>query len=367
MRIATLFPMLGDAHDHLYEYRAHHGFSPDVNRKSRLLAAIIPCITGIGYMYQAVAEAHDQHNHPPPGTLVDIDDCRLHIQDEGNGGPSVILEAGLGGMSSAWAWIQPETAKFSRVISYDRAGLGWSGPDTAPKTAALAARRLRSALLHSHVPPPYVLVGHSMGGLFIRVFADLYPNEVAGMVLLDAVHPDQHLRSAAINTHMRSGFRFLKTVPLLAQLGYVRLTGLFNAWTEGLPALQAAEAEAFLSTYRHLKTTHDESRAWESICAEVRGTRALGDIPLAVVTACRAVLPGHPALQRELAALSSDSVHFAVKGADHVSLISRREHALLVVEAIRHVVERVCKRKGPPDPFTAWHTDTPFNPSALRR
>jgi pimeloyl-ACP methyl ester carboxylesterase len=179
-----------------------------------------------------------------------------------------------------------------------------------------------------------------MGGLFIRVFADLFPDEVAGMVLLDAVHPDQHLRSAAIDTHMRSGFRFLKAMPLLARLGYVRLTGLFNAWGEGLPARQAAESGNFLSSYQHLKTTRDESLAWETICAEVRGTRELGAIPLAVVTAGRDVLPGQPELQKELAALSTDSVHVIVKGADHVSLITRREHALSVVAAIRHVAEK---------------------------
>lgn len=325
--------------DHSYEYRANHGFSSEAKR-SRLLTAIIPCVTGIGCLYQAIATARDQRDHPPPGKLVEVDGCRLHVQTAGRGLPSVVLETGLGGMSAAWGWIQPETAKFSRVVAYDRAGLGWSGPDSAPKTAALAARRLRSLLRQSQVSPPYVLVGHSMGGLFIRVFAACYPDEVAGMVLLDAVHPDQHLRSPAIDTHMRSGFRFLQPVPLLARLGYVRLAGLFHAWAEGLPARQAAEAEAFLSSYRHLRTTREESLAWETICAEVRATGGLGHTPLAVVTAGREVLPGQPELQRELAALSSDSVHFAVRGADHVSLVTRREHALAVVEAIRHVVER---------------------------
>ena len=168
------------------------------------------------------------------------------------------------------------------------------------------------------------------------------------MVLLDAVHPDQHLRSAAISTHMRTGFRFLEAVPLLTRLGYVRLAGLFNVWTEGLPVRQAAEAKAFLSTYHHLKTTRDESLAWETICAEVRGTTGIADIPLAVVTAAKGVLPGHPELQSELATLSSDSVHIAVKGADHVTLVTRREYALLVVEAIRHVVNRAnCKERPP--------------------
>jgi pimeloyl-ACP methyl ester carboxylesterase len=340
MKITAPFLPPGDGPDRLYEYRVNHRFSPDINRRSLLLTAILPCVAGIGCMYQAVATFRDQRIHPPPGRLVDIDGCRLHVRTAGGGFPTVVLEAGLGGMSSAWGWVQPEAARFSCVVSYDRAGLGWSGPDTAPKTAALAARRLRSVLLHSGILPPYVLVGHSMGGLFVRVFADRYPDEVAGMVLLDAVHPDQHLRSAAIDTHMRTGFRFLKAIPLLTRLGYVRLAGIFNAWVDGLPAKHAAEAEAFLSSYRHLKTTRDESLAWETICAEVRDTKGLGNIPLAVVTAGRGILPGQPELQRELAGLSTDSVHFVVRDADHVSLVTRREHALSVVEAIRHVVER---------------------------
>lgn len=196
MKIATPVPLSGT--DKLYEYRADPRFSPGVRRKSRLFTAILPCLTGLGSLYQAIASVRDRRDFPPPGRLVDIDGCRLHLQTAGHGPPSVVLESGLGGMSAAWGWIQPETAKFSSVVSYDRAGLGWSGPDLAPKTATLAARRLRALLLKSGVLPPYVLVGHSMGGLFVRVFAALFPDEVAGMVLLDAVHPDQHLRSAAV-------------------------------------------------------------------------------------------------------------------------------------------------------------------------
>lgn len=160
------------------------------------------------------------------------------------------------------------------------------------------------------------------------------------MVLLDAVHPDQHLRSAAICCHMRTGFRFLKAIPLLTRLGYVRLAGLLGAWADGLPVRQAAEAQAFLSDYGHLTTTRDESLAWDTICGEVRAAKRLRTIPLAVITAAKDVLPGQPELQGELAALSSDSVHVAVRGADHVTLVTRREHALTVVEVIRHVVAR---------------------------
>jgi pimeloyl-ACP methyl ester carboxylesterase len=336
-RIAPL-QLHQDGADHAYEFRENHRFSPGIKRTSRIFTAVVPCLTGIGSLYQAVAAARDRRNYPPPGSLVDIDGRRMHVQTAGSGPPTVVLETGLGGMSSAWGWIQPEAAKFSRVVSYDRAGLGWSEADAAPKTAQLAARRLRTILRRSHVSPPYFLVGHSMGGLLIRVFADQHPDEVAGMVLVDASHPDQHLRSSAIDMHMRSGFRLLKAVPMLARLGYVRLTGFFNAWAEGLPPQQAAEAEAFLASYRHLQTTLDESLAWEAVCTEVRSTHGLGDIPLAVVTAGSDVLPGQPELQGELALLSRDSIHVTVKGADHVTLITRREHAQSVVEAIRHVV-----------------------------
>ena len=338
MKTAEHFSLPGT--DMLYEYSGEARFSPGVQRKSRLFTALLPCLTGLGSLYQAIATARDRHDFPPPGRLVEVAGCRLHLQTAGHGLPSVVLESGLGGMSTAWGWIQPEAAKFSSVVSYDRAGLGWSGPDCAPKSAALAARRLRALLHESGVLPPYVLVGHSMGGLLVRVFAHLFPDDVAGMVLIDAVHPDQHLRSPAIGIHMRTGFRFLKAVPLLAQLGYVRLTGLFDAWGEGLPARQAAESEAFLSTYRHLCTTRDESLAWDTFCAEVRGAGDLGDTPLAVVTAGKDVLPGQPELQGELAQLSSDSTHLVVPGADHVTLVTRREHALTVVEAIRQVVAK---------------------------
>ena len=327
-----------DVSEQDYEYSRDHQFFPYGKGRSRLLAAAILSLTGMGVVYQTFATACDRVMHPPPGRLLDVNGCRLHLQSSGSGTPTVVLEAGLGGMSSAWAWVQSETAEFTHVVSYDRAGLGWSESDTDPKTAMLVAQRLRSLLRSANTTPPYVLVGHSMGGFFIRVFADLFPEEVAGMVLVDASHPDQQRRSSAIETHMCTGFRMLKGVPLLARAGYIRLSGFFDSWAEGLPDKQAAEARAFLSSYRHLKTTRDESLAWDAICAEVRSTRGLGDKPLVVVTAGKDILPGHPELQAELAALSSSSAHRVVKGADHVTLVTHREHASTVVEAIQHVV-----------------------------
>jgi pimeloyl-ACP methyl ester carboxylesterase len=338
MKKSSKFPLKHAKGEQMYEYSPDHAIRFSGDQRSRCAAAVI-CLSGVGLLYHSYATVRDRLRHPPPGRLLDAGGCRLHLHVAGAGSPTVVLEAGLGGMSSVWAWVQPEIAKFSTVVSYDRAGLGWSDADSTPPTAKQVAVRLRALLQGAAASPPFILVGHSMGGLFIRVFADLFPNEVVGLVFVDASHPDQHRRSAAIDNHMQSGFRMLKGVPLLAGIGFVRLTGLFNSWSDGLPEKQAAEAVAFLSTYKHLKTARDESLAWDTICAEVLSTRRLGDKPLAVVTAGKDVLPGQPELQGELAALSSKSIHLAVKGATHVSLVTHRQYAESVVEAIRHVFQ----------------------------
>ena len=306
-----------------------------------LIPAMILSVAGTGYLYQAVAAALDKRHYPPPGELVNINGNRLHIQSSGNGSPTVILEAGLGAITSGWGWIQPEVAKFTRVVSYDRPGLGWSESGNSSPSASYFAWQLHQLLHASGTDGPYVLVGHSMGGLLVRVFANQYPDEVVGMVLVEASHPDQHVRSPAIRNHMNSGFRMLKRVPLLTKLGYVRLTRYLHSQAEGLPARQRAEAETFLSSYSHFKTTLRESLSWDTICAEVRCARDMGNKPLVVLTAGKKTLPGSLELQGELATLSSNSTHLVVTEADHVTLVTHREHAASVVEAIRHVVEKV--------------------------
>lgn len=310
-----------------------------LSRATRILPSVFAGLAGTGYLYQTIATARDQRQYPPPGKLIEIGGVRLHVQAMGEGSPTVVLETGLGGMSSAWAWIQPEVAKFTRVVSYDRAGLGWSERDPAPQSPAQSARRLRRLLDACGLPSPFVLVGHSMGGLLVRVFADHYPDDIAGMVLLDPSHPDQHLRSPAISKHMTSGFQMLRRTPLLARLGYIRLSGYFSSWADGLPPKEHAVASAFLCSHRHLSTTRDESAAWDRLCAEVRCTRGLGNMPLAVMSAGRDVLPGAPELHGELAALSKNGFHVAVERADHVTLVTHREHAMKVVETIRQVVQ----------------------------
>jgi len=304
------------------------------------LALTIVAAVSAGVLYQSRAAAKDRRNFPPPGRLVSVGGLRMHLVVSGKRHgqePTVVLETGLGSMSSAWGWVQPEVAKFARVVSYDRAGLGWSEADPQPPSGERAARRLHDLLQASGIEGPYLLVGHSMGGLLVRLFNDFYPEEVAGIVLLDPCHPDQQLRSRALREHMAAGFRMLKTVPLLARIGFVRATDYLDEQSRGLPPKQVAEARVFLCSYDHLKTTNDDAANWDCLCAQVRRTRKLEGKPLTVLTAGRGMKAGALELQQELARLSSRGKQLVVQGADHVTLVTHREHALTVVAEIRRM------------------------------
>ena len=138
----------------------------------------------------------------PPGVMVELGGHRLHIHCTGEGSPAVIFESGLGGTSLDWSRVQPEVSEFTRACSYDRAGYGWSEPGPSPRHAVRLAAELDRLLLSAGVPPPYVLVGHSFGGLTIRILAARREQTVAGLVLVDTVHERQfqHLKAAGVGT-----------------------------------------------------------------------------------------------------------------------------------------------------------------------
>ncbi len=161
--------------------------------------------------------------HPAPGQLIDIEGCRLHLFQQGVGEPAVVLEAGIAGSLLGWSLVQPKLAEFTRVCSYDRAGLGWSDKARKPRTVPQMVAELAALLRRANVPPPYVLVGHSFGGLLIRAYASLRPGEVAGLVFVDPVsleawaHCDPHHRG-----RLEAGAKLSRRGALLARLGVVR-------------------------------------------------------------------------------------------------------------------------------------------------
>ena len=310
-----------------------------------LLQIILVIVIGaavIGFVYQTIASQRDQGRFPPPGQLVDVGGYRLHLNVMGKATntPTVILEAGMVSFSSNWAWVQPEVAKVTCVVAIDRAGLGWSDPGPKPRDAGRSAQELHAALEKLGIPAPYVLAGHSYGGLAIRAFAALYPDEVAGMVLVDGSHPDQWVRmgvssiAIAISNYV-SGF--------LARFGLFRvLNGEFKLLANGIPQQQYAELMAFASTPRALTTGGDGLRVWDSISRPlINDAGSLGDLPLIVLSVTEQPMKGEKLteLQAELPTLSTNSEHITVQGAYHEGLVSQEKHARVVTESILRVIE----------------------------
>jgi pimeloyl-ACP methyl ester carboxylesterase len=157
------------------------------------LIALVVLVAVVALAYQAIASARNARRFPPPGKLVDVGGYRLHIHSTGDGGPgpTVVLDAGWLDCSLNWCLVQPEVAKFARVCAYDRAGMGWSDVGPLPRDSRQIVRELHMLLKNAGVPGPYVLVGHSFGGGNVRLFAHEYPQEVAGLVLVDSVAEDQ--------------------------------------------------------------------------------------------------------------------------------------------------------------------------------
>src|SRR4051812_33902159 len=191
-----------------------------------------------GATYQWIRTRQELTATPPPGQLVDIGGYRLHVWCTGEGAPAVILDTGLGGTSADWGFVQPDVARFTRVCSYDRAGMGYSDPGPSPRTARRIARELAELVVRSGIPGPVVLVGASIAGFDVRVFASDHPERAAGLVLVDASHEDQAHEVP----------RMARFVPLLSTIGVLRLFGVsFDQRIESLaPSVrQFARATSF--------------------------------------------------------------------------------------------------------------------------
>jgi pimeloyl-ACP methyl ester carboxylesterase len=302
----------------------------------------------IGAIYQAIATEIDQRRYPPPGRMVVVGGHRMHIHCTGQDGPTVILEPTSDGTSASWGWVQPELSKTTRVCAYDRAGRGWSEIGPEPRDAQQIAGELHTLLRKAHVPGPYVLVGHSAGGLFIREYADQYPNEVAGMVLLDASHPDQTRTVPTEREELEYSRRVFAVTPWLAPFGIDRVVygwGLVDL-APGLPPEQVAQIKAFWSTWKQHASIRDELAVRQSRTEpEVRRAGDLGDMPLMVISSEKQPAD-RAALQEELATLSTDSVHKVIDGSTHLSLAFDKQDARASSELILEVVEAV--RDGQP-------------------
>ena len=299
-----------------------------------------------GLVYQSVGAARDAREFPAAGRLVDIGGRNVHLYCTGtaiDGRPTVILETLSGGLSPYWAWVQPEVAQATRVCSYDRAGRGWSEFDTEPPTLQRTASDLRAALEAAGETGPYVMVGHSLGGIYVRHFAAEFADEVSGLVLVDSSHPAQFERFPELWAESEAFLKYMRTFPFLARLGLFRLyfdTGGQMDFGD-LPERQIAESAAFLATPNHWRSNLAEMTAAPGIYEEAQTLGALGSMPLAVISAGQNQTTGWSELQAELPELSSNSSHVIVEDAAHASLAFNEAHARETSAAILAVVEAV--------------------------
>jgi len=327
-----------------------------------IIGLLVLAITGS--IYQAVATEIDQRQlGPAPGEMVSIGNHKLHINCMGHGSPTVITESGAPGTSVEWsAWVQPEVAKATRVCAYERAGLGWSEAGSEPRDATQITGELHALLKNADIPGPYVLVGHSVGGHYARVYADRYPEEVAGMVLVDSSHPEQFERIPGYESSLTRINVMSKAGPVLAATGVIRLSGMFPLPPD-LPPLQRKQGENLSYQTPYLMAAFKEFDALPETMEQVHNSQGLGEKPLAVVSASDhgasmmadskaeavRIEQAAQALQEELTGLSSDSTFRIIEGSDHVSVVVNRSHAQQTSEEILKVVESV--RTGQP---LAW-------------
>ena len=318
----------------------------------------------------AVLDALDRRRILPPGDLVELADGRrihLHVlgpdDDEvrvGTGRPTVVLEAGSGGFAASMAWLHRDLAEHTTVVAYDRAGYGFSDPDDQPLDAAGVVDDLHQALRLREIPAPYLLVGHSLGGGYVRVFAALHPDQVAGVVLLDPVHEEQLGRQPVEATEqLEQARQQLAIAPLLARLGTFRVLDLQADIVAALPEDAGEQHRARSVTAAGMRAYGREVAVLPDLLEEIARTgstpTSMGsdDLPVRVISATE---PGEgetpearevmDELHRELADRSPTATHTTITGADHLSLITDRNHGHEVTTIITALLDDLSDRDG---------------------
>jgi pimeloyl-ACP methyl ester carboxylesterase len=291
-----------------------------------------------GAIYESVSEASDVKAYPPLGQIVDIGGYSLHINCTGTGSPTVVIEAGLGGWSLPWNAVQEEVAKTTRVCTYDRAGMGYSETSPLPRYAQQFSDELHTLLEQANVEGPYVLVGHSLGGLTVRIFAHDYPTEVAGVVLIDSMSPRQMSVSPEEIVPQTSYQASAFTLPfLLARIGLVRVLAEPLGLIQALPPQTQPAYAAFAVTPRTAQTFMDELFGLQVSLAQADAVSSIGAIPLIVLTAALNQQTDWQAMQIELLLLSSNSQQMMVDSGHNIE----EEQPDAAVAAILNMVAQV--------------------------
>ena len=309
------------------------------------IAALVLMLIGAGAIYQSVATEQDARKYPPPGKMVDVGGFKMHLNCIGEGSPTVVLESGLFFGAFGWNYVTQEIAKFTRVCTFDRAGVGWSEASPAGRGINQVNIELHDLLTNAGEQKPFILAGHSIGGFYAQNYANDYANEVAGVVLIDASHGEQ----------------ITSDPPPIKLARYAKTTapiGIFRRMSRASPddSHEIKERKALQSSTKHLYATADEIFAVEENSRILREKpMQLNDKPLIVLTRSLKTQPDDTEedlranenwkeMQKNLARRSTNSKHIFAEKAGHV--IQRDEPELVVNAIIRELEGRYDMREA---------------------
>ena len=323
-------------------------------------------VLALGVLYQQLSGRRDRRRFPPAGLLIDVGGQRLHAICQGNGSPTVLLEAAIAASSISWSVVQPAVATFTRGCAYDRAGLGWSDPPISPRTADRVVEELSAVVARLRLESPFVLVGHSFGSLVVRTYAARHPGNVAGLVLIDP--PTDWLTMTPERARLlRGGWYMSRIGALLAHVGVVRvclalLTGGAAGASRGFAKVfgptTARTLERIVGEVRKLppevhpvvqalwcqpkcfRAMGDHFRTLERDAARLGADAPPPDIPIIVISSGLQP-PERLAEHRRLAESSANGRHImAARSAHWVQF----DEPALVIDAIRELVESLRPR-----------------------
>lgn len=317
------------------------------------------CLLLVGVIYQYISTKRDEKRFSIPGKLIDIGGYKLHIIKNVAEGPSVVLDSGMGCIALDWILVQPEIAKFCSVVTYDRAGLGWSEISPKERTSHNIVEELHTLLHKAGIPLPFILVGHSFGGINVRLFANKYPNEVAGLVLIDTPHEDFFKRAPSEPSNWIT--KIVSRPQVLLFFSYIGLIRLFSQskTKDSLSMFPEHIRERMISkriSINAIKTLLDEMKNLVKSLNQLKESAFyFGDKPLIVVTAGKymtrkesgnyysqeyldGLMKVHGETQKELTKYSTNARQVIAEKSGHMIPYYQPD---IIVEAVREVVSNI--------------------------
>lgn len=315
--------------------------------------SFVVLMIGSGFVYEYVAAQQAKQNYAPPGKLVDVGGFRLHIDKIGSGGPTILLEAGSRESSLIWRDIPEKMAEFATVVRYDRAGYAWSDPASTERSGDNIVQELHTALEKEGIDGPYILVGHSVGGMYSRLFAQKYKDEVQGLVLLDA-RPENYSRETDPIFENEGFDSATAGMPSKSVIKLLKMSGGLRLFQNSLLA-QMPEKERTLfvnveASSSFLDTAEEEDAQMASVEATLRN-QYLHSLPVKIIThgipndatafgmsseASRQLEDIWQAQQRDMLQLSADSELIVAERSGHMVMHDEPE---LVIDVIKSVIQ----------------------------